>query len=76
MATGSSKKNMTTVDVKKKKSDIIGYVIYGSIILIIITVFLVQPFFEAKTFNKFRKPGTPEATYWDALVSNLRITNE
>lgn len=28
---------------------------------------------EAKTFNKFKKPDQPEATFWDAAFSELRV---
>lgn len=35
-----------------------------------LAIMFVQPYFEAKTFNKFSKT---KATYWDALVSDLRV---
>lgn len=47
-----------------------------AIVLIIISIGLIQPYFEAKAFNKFRKSGDVEATYMDALVSDLRVTSE
>ena len=52
---------------------------YNEIIVIaaVVLLFLSLPFFfarqEAATFNKFKKPETPEATMWDALFSELRI---
>lgn len=39
-------------------------------ILAIIGLFAAQPYFEAKSFNKLTGGN---ATYWDALWSNLRI---
>lgn len=44
------------------------------IVLMIIFLGLLQPYFEMQAFNKFRKKGQPEATYIDALTSELRIT--
>ena len=37
---------------------------------------IAQPYFEAKTYNKFRKPDQPQASYWDAMWGDLRITSE
>lgn len=34
---------------------------------------IIQPLSEAATFNKFKSPETPEATYWEALTCKLRI---
>ena len=39
-------------------------------------MFVLQPAFEAATFNKFRPEGAPKATYWDALWADLRVTSE
>ena len=47
----------------------IGFVIF---IIIVLGILAVQPAFEANTFNKLT--NGPEATYWDAAFSNLRIT--
>jgi hypothetical protein len=44
--------------------------------LISIIGFFAQPYFEAKAYNKFRKPDQAQATYWDAFWSDLRITSE
>lgn len=30
---------------------------------------------ERDTFNKFKRPDQPAATMWDAMFSDLRITN-
>lgn len=35
-------------------------------------VLFMQPYFEAKAFNKFTTG--PKATYWDALWVQLRVT--
>ena len=44
------------------------------VVVIVVGLFLVmallQPYFEARTFNKFSES---KATYWDALVSELRV---
>lgn len=44
-------------------------IIFGCI-LIIAVVFLVGPYFEMRSFNKFSKT---KATYLDAVFSELRI---
>lgn len=41
-----------------------------AVTLIVSGVILIGPYYEAKTFNKFSKT---KATYWDALVSDLRV---
>lgn len=45
-------------------------------VLVIISIGLIQPYFEAKAFNKFREVDEVQATYFDALVSDLRVTSE
>jgi len=45
-------------------------------IVILLVMIFVQPYFEAKSFNKFRDPDTPPATYWDAMFSELRVTDD
>jgi len=40
------------------------------LLLIIATLGLLQPYFEARTFNKFSET---QASYFDALVSELRV---
>jgi hypothetical protein len=37
---------------------------------------ILQPWFEAEAYNKHRSPNQPEATYWDAAVSDLRINTK
>ena len=52
---------------------------YGAaaiIMLILIALVCYQPYMESKTFNKFKKPGTPEATIIDAMFSELRVEAE
>lgn len=51
-----------------KDREWIGAIIVLSIIL---AIFLIQPSYEAKTFNKFA--GETKATYWDAVFTQLRI---
>lgn len=46
-----------------------------TIALVVVMVF-VQPYFEMRAFNRHRKPGTPEATYFDAMFGELRIMNQ
>lgn len=43
----------------------IGIVVVGCV-----AVAVFQPYFEARAFNKFSKT---KATYWDALVTELRV---
>ncbi len=37
-----------------------------------ISIILLQPYFEARAFNKFSVG--PKATYWDAVFADLRVT--
>lgn len=46
----------------------IGLTVLGCVILICLA--FTQPYYEARTFNKFSKT---KATYFDALVSDLRV---
>lgn len=43
---------------------------------IALALLIMQPYFEAKTYNKFREPDQPQATYWDAVWADLRVTSE
>ena len=43
-------------------------------VIFLLGVFILQPYLEARTFNKFRKEESIKATYIDAVFSNLRIT--
>ena len=54
----------------------IWILIVVAILVLLFVPFVLQPYFEAKTFNKFKKPEQQEATYWDALFSNLRVETE
>jgi hypothetical protein len=42
----------------------------GVTVATVILALILQPHFEARTFNKFSKT---KATYFDALVSELRV---
>ena len=44
--------------------------------LLIILAVVLQPAFEARTFNKFRPNGAPKATYWDAVWAKLIVTGQ
>ena len=51
------------------------------ILVLIATVLLAAalgaglgPAFEARTYNKFKAPDAPAATYWDAVWADLRVT--
>lgn len=48
--------------------------LYFLIIALVILAALIQPCFEARTFNRFTKGE--KATYWDALFAELRIQAE
>ena len=52
------------------KSDYIQMFIYGSIIVLGLAYYFVQSYFEMSAFNRF---SNVQATYLDALFSNLRI---
>ena len=39
--------------------------------VLMLSIAIAQPYFEARSFNKFSKV---KATYFDALISDLRIT--
>jgi hypothetical protein len=43
---------------------------FGAVALIGISIALAQPYFEAKSFNRLTGGN---ATYWDALFSELRV---
>ena len=54
----------------------IEWVIASAIVAITVcclgfSVFQVK--MECDTFNKFKEPTTPEATFWDAAFSELRV---
>ena len=44
----------------------IGWVV----VAILSVIVLLQPYFEARSFNKFSKT---KATYWDAMITSLRV---
>ena len=43
-----------------------------ALIVGVVTATVLQPYFEARTFNKFTTG--PKATYWDAVWGSLRVT--
>lgn len=58
------------------RNSILEIIIFSLIFLLVLGVLvigLIQPYFEMKAFNKFS--GT-KVTYWDALVSDLRIITD
>lgn len=48
---------------------VIGLIVFGTLFAAV-----AQPYFEAKTFNKFT--SGPKATYWDAMWTELRVMSE
>lgn len=54
---------------KKQKTTLIEIICIVGIVLII-AISAMQPYFEAQSFNKLTGGN---ATYWDALWSNLRV---
>ena len=49
--------------------------VLAAVIVVALVLFgVVQPYFEARTFNKFT--SGPKATYWDALWAELRVTHD
>ena len=53
-----------------KDWDLVGFwtIVLG--IILILTIAIAQPYFEAKSFNKLTGGS---ATYWDAVFSELRV---
>jgi len=46
---------------------------FGFFVFIIFMISLVQCYFEARTYNKFKSADSPEATVIDAFFSELRV---
>jgi uncharacterized protein YybS (DUF2232 family) len=59
----------------KRKGDA-EVAIFAVIFVFIIALALYQPYREKETYNKFKDPSQPKATYWDAVFSELRITSK
>jgi len=47
-----------------------------TVLAAIFAFLLIQPYFEMQTYNKFKSPDKPEATYWDAMFAELRIQDK
>lgn len=47
------------------------WALFALFVVVIIAIVVAQPYFEARAYNKFT--DGEKATYWDALVSELRI---
>lgn len=60
-----------------KKAEELGKctIVLGTII-VVLAIAIYQPFHEKQTFNKFKRADQPEATYFDAVFSRLRITSQ
>lgn len=54
------------VDDMKDKINIVLGVIFMAILLVVV----MQPYFEAKSFNRLSEK---KVTYWDAMFLNLRV---
>ena len=49
-------------------------VLVAAILLASALYAILGPAFEARTYNKFKAPDAPAATYWDAVWADLRVT--
>ena len=56
------------------ESAILGLV--ALLVLGILFLAALAPAKEAATYNKFKDPAAPAATYWDAVWADLRITTK
>jgi len=59
-----------------RKDIVWSYVYIAVMAALFVGFFFVQPYFEMNTFNKYKAEDQPEATYFDAMFSQLRITAE
>ena len=57
-------------------ADLIGGIVGCVFVLGVIAFAAYCPYREMTTYNKFRDPGTPAASYMDAVFSELRITTK
>ena len=44
-----------------------------TVVAVILALAILPPMMEASTFNKFKSQNQPEATFWDAVFSELRV---
>ena len=56
------------------KDDTFQIVAGLTVVVIALSLWALQPLFEAKAYNKFT--DGPKATYWDAMWTNLRVTSQ
>ena len=49
-------------------------VLVAAVLLAAMLEAALGPAFEARTYNKFKAPDAPAATYWDAVWADLRVT--
>ena len=61
---------------EKKRFRFEFYHLYVVAIVFLVVAMLVQPYFEMRTYNKFKSADKPEATYWDAMFAELRIQDK
>lgn len=56
------------------QAGIILVAFFACVIIFLSTTAIFSAVQEAKVFNKFKSPSQPEATTWDALFAELRVT--
>jgi len=61
---------------KKLKHEIFGWALCAAVIALILIAASFFPYMEARTYNKFKSPEAPEATFLDAVFSDLRVTTQ
>ena len=71
--TGMSGSNVVPPLRTRSRTKPLKILVYVLVLLGALIMFFAQPYFEAKAYNKHRAPDQPEATYWDAMFSELRV---
>ena len=61
---------------KEKRRQQHGCLVTLFVVLFILFLIACPPYFEMRTFNKFKSDEQPSATYLDALFSELRIESQ